>query len=250
MRILLASVTCEKDAIDENFATHLEALAEAEAARCDLAVLPEMSLTGSVDALRHPDRAVTVDHERVQDLVTAADRAGVAISFGIAERHADGLSISQVHAVGGEIVGVQRKRHLGEGEDGFLASAVTVSVDLAGVRLGSLICAESHVDVTWDASAATGATVMLFTSAPGLYGRRTDDAGWRAGTGWWTSAGVADARHHAKRLGVWVAMATQAGSTVDEDFPGMAALISPSGEVVDELSDWRPGTLVVDAPVP
>jgi predicted amidohydrolase len=61
---------------------------------------------------------------------------------------------------------------------------------------------------------------------------------------------VADAQHHAKRLGVWVVMATQAGSTVDEDFPGMAALISPSGTIVDQLPDWQPGTLVVDVPVP
>jgi len=44
-------------------------------------------------------------------------------------------------------------------------------------------------------------------------------------------------------------MATQAGSTVDEDFPGIAALIDPSGEVVDRLPDWRAGTLVVDVPL-
>jgi predicted amidohydrolase len=60
---------------------------------------------------------------------------------------------------------------------------------------------------------------------------------------------VADAQHHAQRLGVWVAMATQAGSTVDEDFPGIAALIDPRGQIVERLPDWRPGTLVVDVPI-
>jgi predicted amidohydrolase len=35
---------------------------------------------------------------------------------------------------------------------------------------------------------------------------------------------------------------------VDEDFPGIAALVGPDGEVVDELPDWRPGTLVVEIP--
>jgi 8-oxo-dGTP pyrophosphatase MutT (NUDIX family) len=44
-------------------------------------------------------------------------------------------------------------------------------------------------------------------------------------------------------------MATQAGATVDEDFPGIAALIAPTGEVVARLPDWRAGTLVVDLPV-
>jgi 8-oxo-dGTP pyrophosphatase MutT (NUDIX family) len=40
-------------------------------------------------------------------------------------------------------------------------------------------------------------------------------------------------------------MATQAGSTEDEDFPGLAALVSPAGEVA-RLPDWRPGCLVVE----
>jgi 8-oxo-dGTP pyrophosphatase MutT (NUDIX family) len=48
---------------------------------------------------------------------------------------------------------------------------------------------------------------------------------------------------------LWVGIATQAGATHDEDFPGLAALVSPDGEVVRRLPDWRPGTLVVDIPV-
>jgi predicted amidohydrolase len=32
------------------------------------------------------------------------------------------------------------------------------------------------------------------------------------------------------------------------DFPGLAALVSPSGEVA-RLPDWRPGTLAVEVPV-
>ena len=93
--------------------------------------------------------------------------------------------------------------------------------------------------------------VVFFCAAPGLYGpRRTDEASWRAGFDWWESCGLADARRHARRTGAWVALTTQAGSTVDEDFPGIAALVAPSGEVVDRLPDWRPGTLVVDLPGP
>jgi predicted amidohydrolase len=53
------------------------------------------------------------------------------------------------------------------------------------------------------------------------------------------------AGRHARRLGVPVTMATQAGSTEDEDFPGLAALILPSGEIA-RLPDWRPGSLIVD----
>jgi 8-oxo-dGTP pyrophosphatase MutT (NUDIX family) len=40
-------------------------------------------------------------------------------------------------------------------------------------------------------------------------------------------------------------MATQAGSTEDEDFPGLAALVLPSGEVA-RLPDWRAGSLIAE----
>jgi hypothetical protein len=44
-------------------------------------------------------------------------------------------------------------------------------------------------------------------------------------------------------------MTTQAGATEDEDFPGLAALVTPTG-VVARLPDWRPGSLVVEVPLP
>jgi predicted amidohydrolase len=41
----------------------------------------------------------------------------------------------------------------------------------------------------------------------------------------------------------------QAGSTEDEDFPGLAALVRPDGTVADRLPDWREGTLTTDLPL-
>jgi predicted amidohydrolase len=45
---------------------------------------------------------------------------------------------------------------------------------------------------------------------------------------------------------VGLALAEHAGSTVDNDFPGLAALVSPEGTVVERLPDWREGDLIVD----
>jgi predicted amidohydrolase len=84
--------------------------------------------------------------------------------------------------------------------------------------------------------------------APGLYGRRTSEASWRDGFAWWEGSSLGDARRHARRLGLWTALASQAGSTDDEDFPGLAALVSPGGSVTARLPDWRAGTLTVDIP--
>jgi predicted amidohydrolase len=249
VRLLLTAMTSAKGDQEANFAAHVALLADARQRACDLVLFPEMSLTGSVDPVHRREDALSLDDPLVARLVAATRRASVAAVFGMAERWQGEVWISQVYACAGQMLGVQRKRHLGEDERGFATSTDTASFELGRARLASIICAESTVAHTWDASAATGAELLLMSSAPGLHGRRTDEDGWRAGLDWWESAGLHDACVHARRLGVWVAMATQAGATVDEDFPGVAALVDPRGDVVARLPDWRAGALAVDVPV-
>lgn len=249
MRLLLAAMRCAKGAADANLRRHVELLEKASAAGCGLAVFPELSLTGSVDPTAHPERTVALDAGPVRELIAETGRTGVGAVFGIAERLATGFHITQVVAHDGRLAGVYRKRHLGEGEDGFDVGTGPGVFRLGANRFGVTICAESEVDFPWADAARGGAPLVLFCSAPGLYGRRTDEASWRAGHDWWCSAGLGDAIRHARELGIWVAMATQAGTTEDEDFPGLAALIRPNGEVAARLPDWRPGTLVVDVPL-
>jgi 8-oxo-dGTP pyrophosphatase MutT (NUDIX family) len=147
------------------------------------------------------------------------------------------------------MLAVQRKRHLGDDEHGFTPVSDTACFELGSVRLGSIICAEAKVDHTWDATIAAGAEVVCMSAAPGLYERRTDETAWQEGFDWWERDGLAAAQHQARRHRVWVGLATQAGSTVDEDFPGIAALIGPDGAIVDRLPDRRPGNLFVEVPV-
>jgi predicted amidohydrolase len=245
MRVLLAAVDAQKGDLDGNLARHLAVLEQARAQGCDLAVFPEFSLTGSVDPRRHPERALSVDAEPVRALLQGTFRSGVAAVFGIAERAGPAFHITQVYGHGGRLGGVYRKRHLGEGEEDYSTGEGAGVFQLGAARFGVTLCAEGEVDFPWTDAAAGGAAVVLFCSAPGLHGRRTDERGWRDGHAWWLSAGLGDAVRHARRLGVPVAMATQAGSTEDEDFPGLAALVSPAGEVA-RLPDWRPGCLVVE----
>ena len=55
MRLLLSALRCEKGAIDHNLAEHRRVLRAARDAGCALALLPEMSLTGSADPAVDPD---------------------------------------------------------------------------------------------------------------------------------------------------------------------------------------------------
>lgn len=247
MRALLAAIRCEKGDVAGNLATHLRLLAEAAAENCDLAVFPEMSLTGSADPAAHPERLVSLDHPAVAALARASAETGVAACFGVAERGPGGQPrITQVIVADGQVAGVQRKRHLGEGEESFTAAAGAEIFELGGVRFGVAICAEAGFDAPFDAAAAAGAGLVLFPAAPGLHGRRSSEASWRRGLAWWEDCGLADARRHASRLGLWIALAGQAGSTCDEDFPGLAALVSPDGSVTARLPDWRAGVITVE----
>ena len=245
MRILLAAVNAPKGDLDGNLARHLAVLDQARAQGCEVAVFPELSLTGSVDPRRHPGRALALDAEPVRALLEGTRRAGVAAVFGIAERAGSAFHITQVYGHSGRLGGVYRKRHLGEGEEGYRTGEGPGVFQLGAARFGVALCAEGEVDFPWTEAVAGGAAVMFFCSAPGLDGRRTDERGWREGHAWWVSSGLGDAARHARRLAVPVAMTTQAGPTEDEDFPGLAALVSPAGEVA-RLPDWRPGSLVVE----
>jgi NAD+ synthase (glutamine-hydrolysing) len=251
VRALLAAIQCEKGEVEKNLAAHLRILTDAAAAGCDLALFPEMSLSGSVDLPTHPERLIRLEHPAIRELARATGETGVAACFGIGELAPDGKRyITQIFAAYGMVVGVQRKRHTGEGEERYDLGTGDAIFECAGVRLGVAICAESGYDQPFDAAAAGGAQLMLFPAAPGLYGpRRNDEASWRDGFSWWEGSSLGDARRHASRLGLWIASAGQAGATVDEDFPGLAALVNPDGEVIQRLADWREGTLIVDIPL-
>jgi NAD+ synthase (glutamine-hydrolysing) len=248
VRALLAAVQCNKSALADNLEMHLRVLGEAARAGCDIAVFPEMSLTGSVDPRSHREDAISIDDDTIMTLARAT-HGGMATLFGIAERCDGAFFITQIYAQHGRVVGSYRKRHFGEEEEGFTPGDASAMFHLGDLPFGVAICAEGGVDYPFSEPAAAGARIVFFCAAPGLHGRRTDEAGWRDGFSWWETCGLGDARRHAQNFGVWVALTTQAGSTRDEEFPGLAALIAPDGEIVDRLPDWQPATLVVDVPL-
>ena len=209
-----------------------------------------MSLTGSVNPASHPEHLVALDDPAITALIEFAASVDVAVCFGVAERGTSGdRYITQLVASRGRTIGAQRKRHLGEGEEFFTAGSSAEVFCLDEVRFGVAICAEAGFDDPFDAARAAGAKLVLFPAAPGLHGRRRDTRAWRDGFAWWQGCSLGDATRHAARLGLWVALAGQAGSTIDEDFPGLAALVGPDGQVVHRLPDWHEGVLTVDVPL-
>lgn len=241
MRLLLTSVQCPKGDVQTNLARSLELLEQGRESGCDLILLPEMSLTGYL-----PTAALPLADQSVAELV-GSTATGPSLCFGLVEQREPGRSpyITQLLAKGGRIAAVHRKAHLGEGEDSQFGSGVSSGlVSVAGVACALAVCAEIGTQPPY----AQDARLVLAPAAPGLYGdRRRTDADWQRGFNWWRESVVDDARR-LLRPGSWLAVSSQAGATHDEDFPGWAALIGAGGHVVDELPDWREGTLVVDVP--
>ncbi len=249
VKALLTAMNCQKGELEANTRRHIELLEEGAARGARVVAFPEMSLTGSVDREHWPGHAIGLDHAAVAEVVAAtAAHAGAAALFGVAEAVDGRVYITQVLADGGRVTGRYQKRRLGDDEESYSAGSEPAGFALGSTPIGVAICAEGAVDAPFADAAAAGARAVFFCSAPGLYGRRLDRAGWQAGFDWWSGSALGDAARHARRLGLWIALSTQAGSTADEDFPGLAALVDPSGTVVTALADWHEATLLVDLP--
>src|ERR1700731_3161047 len=99
LRLMLAAICCQKGDLELNLARHREILRQASREQCQIAVFPEMSLTGSIDPRTDPDLLMGLAWEVVRSLVDAPHGYSVAAVFGIAERAGDHVShITQVYA--------------------------------------------------------------------------------------------------------------------------------------------------------
>ena len=242
-------MSCPKGAIEANTRSHI-AVVEAGAARgAGIVVFPEMSLTGSVDPVNWTGHAVPLTHPALAEVAAAADRLGVTALVGLAEDFGGDVHITQVLVDGGRVVAHYRKRTLGEGEGSYRAGSDVVAFALGSTPIGIAICAEAGVDAPFDDAAAAGAWVVSCARRPvSTVGVPTKRAGSAASTGGRDRRSVTWPVTRAAAW-LWIALSTQAGATADEDFPGLAALVDPNGDVVSALPDWHEGTLLVDLPL-
>jgi (R)-amidase len=168
VKALLAQVAPVPGEVGAN--VRVASAAIADAAGADLVVLPELFLSG-YDPPNAAQCSVPADGEEIQALSVAAAEADVAVVCGFAER-VDGTSPEAVanSAVAierdGTVAGVYRKTHLFDSEnDHFLPGNRLQVVDLAGRRVGLMICFDMEFPEVGRALAALGADVLVTVSA-------------------------------------------------------------------------------------
>lgn len=250
MRIALVQMRCEKGDIAGNLARIREEVSAAVERGVEIVVCPEMSITGYIDPTRWPDAILGLESEPVRAFASTTTDLNVTAVAGIVERNPAGKPfITQIVASGGRLIGAYRKITVVDDEAEWFSAGDGVSTfEHRRVPFGIAICADIDNREVFASIARRGARLVLECAAPGLYGAQaTRD--WQTGFDWWRETCADQLGTYARELRLYIAVATQAGRTVDEDFPGGGYLFGPDGATLAAAADWSEGVLDVDVPV-
>ena len=250
LRLALVQMHSEKGDIGRNLASIVAFVERAADAGAGMVCFPEMSLTGYVDPPTQPESLMTWDDERLEPLFALSLRHGVTLVVGMAELR-DGAKpyIAQGVIREGALVGVYRKINVAPDEiDRFSRGEEPLVVRQGDVDLGIGICADVDDPALFKDYASRGAGLVLLLAAPGLDGPQAS-RDWERGYGWWRDKCRDQLGTYARDYGVQIAVATQAGRTANEDFPGGGYLFDARGELVASTEDGAEGMLVVDVGV-
>ena len=235
VKALLTAMSCQKGELEANTRRHIALLEEGAAAwRPHRRRFPRCRSPARSIRCNWPGQAVRSPIRR-STAVCQRPRAGSASPPWSASRRRTATTCTsrRCSPTVVAVVGHYRKRTLGDGR-----GVVSARFGHRGVHAG--IDADRDRDlrgrrrrraVRRRRRGRRAGRVLLLRARP----LRPPDrrSGLARGFDWWTGSALGDAARHARRHGLWIALSTQAGATADEDFPGLAALVDPNGDVVD-----------------
>ena len=243
-RIGLIQMRCEKGAVAENLTSISRHLHEAAARDIDIVGFPEMSITGYADPTRYPQAKLRLDGPEIGRLLEMTqDFPGIVLAGLIEDNPAGKPFITQIVVRQGQCLGHYRKRTIEDEEVEWFSAGDSVPVfQYNDVTFGIAICADIGNEAVFAECSKQGARFIFELAAPGLYGDQTT-RNWQTGYEWWEGECQKYLSAYARKYRMWVGVATQAGRTVDEDFPGGGYLFAPNGERMYTTPDWSPGAV-------
>lgn len=249
LSIGLVQMRCAKGDIDGNLEQIRRYLQEGAGRGVAIMCFPEMSITGYIDPTRRPDAVLSLDHPAVARFIAMTGVYRLTALAGIVEANADGKPfITQIAARDGALLGANRKTSIPDDEAKWFAAGPTARVFAhPAITFGVALCYDISNPAMFTECARQGARIVFEAAAPGLYGSQ-DTRDWQAGFDWWRGECHRLLGQYARENGIAIAVATQAGRTEDEDFPGGGYLFTPDGACVAETPDWAEGVLYATLP--
>ncbi len=247
IRIGLIQMYCEKSAIDQNLARMSACIEQAAARDIDILGFPEMSLTGYADPTRYPQAMIDLNGPEVERLCQVTRPCSTTVLAGLIKKNPAGKPfITQIVVRRGALQGYYRKTTIKDEEAEWFSEGTDVPVfQHDGLTFGMAICADIGNEAVFAACGRQSAQIVFELAAPGLYGEQaTRD--WRSGYEWWEGECQKHLSQYARTYGFWIGVATQAGRTVDEDFPGGGYVFAPNGERVYATADELPGAVYLE----
>lgn len=245
MKIGLVQMNCRKTDIAQNLHKMRKYIEAGVVLDCQLFAFPEMNLTGYANPGLRPESILTLDAPEVREVVRWTKEFPICIIFGIIEANPNGKPyITQIVAAAGQILRVYHKIHVVDEELPLFEPGhdEVCTFDFAGFHLGVAVCADIDRPDIFARLATAGAGLVFELAAPGLYGDMAT-RNWESGYAWWRGECFTKLAQYAAVNRIYIAVATQAGRTEDEDFPGGGWVFAPDGECVADAGGYDAGIL-------
>lgn len=235
---------CEKGAIAENLQSVAQYLAAAAERNIDIIGFPEMNITGYADPIRSPAVRLRLDGPEVSGLLELTRAYSGTVLAGLIEDNPAGKPfITHLVVRQGKLLGHYRKLTIIDDEAEWFSAGTGVPVFHHDAHpFGIAICADIGNESVYAECARQGARLVFELAAPGLYGEQAT-RNWQSGYEWWEGECQKYLSDYARKYALWIGVATQAGRTSDEDFPGGSYVFAPNGQRVYATADWSPGAV-------
>jgi len=234
IRVALAQIAPRLGALDDNLERHHALIGEACALEANLAVFPELGLTGYLLQDLNAEVAMRRDDPRLLGLARAAEGMSVIVSF-VEESSDHKLFISAALLEAGAVRHVHRKVFLPTyglfDERRFFAPGSTiraVSSERLDLRLGISICEDSWHLATPQLLALDGAQVLInVSSSPGRDVAAINELGLGTAESWRSLN-----RTYAQLTTSYVIFVNRVGVDESITFWGGSEVVAPDGDSV------------------
>lgn len=246
MKIALIQMSSKKGDVVDNLRAMVNFIEQASHEHADIIVFPEMSLTGYFTSAKYLPSTLTIESTEVKKIISLSRIHNLTIIFGLAETSDSKTYISQLVAQNGMLSGIYRKHNVINDETKIFTPGESLPVfNLGKWKFGLTICADIDLPELFVKYAEAGCQIVFECASPNLYGDR-ENRDWKKGYAWWKNNCIEKIGKYSLYNKIMIAVVTQSGRDIDDDFPGGGYLFSKNGELIAETKDYKQEMLLAE----